>query len=70
MNTEDGKYYAVKIIKDTSHIDSNIKAILNETKVLSELDHPNIIKLYNMSNDGLYTKADGKSKKYSLNFTL
>ena len=63
LNTEDGKYYAVKIIKDTSHIDSNIKAILNETKVLQELEHPNIIKLYNMSNDGLQTKPDGRTKK-------
>ena len=61
-NTTDGQYYAVKIIKDTSHVDSNIKAILNETKVLSSLDHPNVIKLYNMSDKGVYTKPDGRTK--------
>lgn len=62
MDTRDGQYYAIKIIRDTSHIDSNIKAILNETKVLKNLDHPNIIKLKEVKDDGEYVRPDGTSK--------
>lgn len=60
LNKDDGKYYAIKIIKDTSHIDSNIKAIMNEAKVLQQLDHPNIISIYDVENEGKYEKPDGK----------
>ena len=61
-NLIDGQYYAIKIIRDTSHVDSNIKAILNETKVLKTLDHPNIIKLKEVTDEGKYTRPDGTSK--------
>lgn len=62
MDTRDGEKYAIKIIRDTSHIASNIRAILNETKVLKNLDHPNIIKLKEVKDNGNYVRPDGTSK--------
>jgi len=63
MNKADGKNYAIKIINDSTNHDSNLKAIVNEGKILMTLDHPNIMKVYELREDGNYVKADGTTKK-------
>lgn len=62
-NSEDGQYYALKLIKTTTNIESNKKAMLAEYNVLSQLEHKNIVRLYSMSNDGAMTTSDGKTSK-------
>jgi serine/threonine protein kinase len=63
MNKNDGKYYAVKVIRETNNADNNIKAVLAEAKILKELNHPNILHLYEIDANGTYEKADGTTKK-------
>lgn len=66
QSKKDGKYYAVKIINENSSSqDSNIKAIMNESKILQKLNHPNIVHLYELRDDGNYVYPDGTSKKYT-----
>ena len=62
-NKNNGEYTAVKIIKNSSNMDSNLKAILNEAQILQQLDHPNIIKIYELSDQGHKIKKDGTEKK-------
>ena len=54
---------AVKIIKDTNNIASNIKAVMNEASILKQLDHPNVIKLFDFSSEGIYHKSNGDTKQ-------
>ena len=65
MKKSDGKYYAVKIINDNSasHEANNVRAIITEAKILQTLDHPNIMHVYELREDGVYTKPDGSTKK-------
>ena len=37
---------------------------MNEARILQRLNHPNIIRLYELSDDGTYTNADGSTKRY------
>lgn len=54
----------MKIINENSSSqDSNVRAILNESKILQKLNHPNIVRLYELRDDGNYVRADGSSKK-------
>ena len=62
-NKNNGEYTAVKIIKNSNNMDSNLKAILNEAQILQQLDHPNIIKIYELSDQGHKIKKDGTEKK-------
>ena len=55
------KYYAIKIIRSKVHIESNIKAMVNEIQLLSKMNHPHIINLLRFSEDGNYTKKNGKN---------
>ena len=63
QNKADGKYYAVKIINENSSQEANIKAIMNESKILQKLNHPNIVHVYELSDQGNYVKPDGSQKK-------
>ena len=65
QSKKDGNYYALKIINENAAMEANMKAVLNESKILQQLDHPNIVKLYELSDDGVYTLANGQTKKYS-----
>lgn len=57
------KYFAIKIIRIKVHIDSNIKAMVNEIQLLSKMNHENIINLLRYSEDGTYMKKNGSTYK-------
>jgi len=53
-NEEPRKYFAIKSIKKAELSLDNIKNLTKEVKILSDLDHPNIIKFYETYNDDQY----------------
>lgn len=63
INTLTNKEYAIKIMKDDENISSNIRATINENQTLLQLNHPNIIKLFEIGNNGKYTKSSGEIKE-------
>jgi len=62
LNKDTGKYQAVKIIKNSTNVDSNLKAIINEANILQNLNHPNIIKIYELSDKGHHITSKGTEK--------
>ena len=45
-------FFAVKVLKCTSQMDK--KSIMDEVKIIKDLDHPNILKYYEQMEDGPY----------------
>lgn len=60
---KDSNKYAIKYLKktpDQNLSDACLDLVINEVKVMSNLDHPNIVKLHEYSDKGAITKPDGK----------
>ena len=57
------KYFAIKIIRNRVHVDSNMKALLNEIQLLTKMSNENIINLHKFSEEGVYCKKNGKTYK-------
>jgi len=57
-----GKEVAIKIMKGGAKAESNFKAMKTEYDVLLHLNHPNIIRLLELCDNGVYTKKDGRVK--------
>lgn len=59
-----GQDYAVKLIKgkEIEKISDDLRAMNNEAQTLLQLDHPNIIKIYELKSNGVYSKKDGTQK--------
>lgn len=58
-----GNKYAVKYIKKTEDnllSKACLDLVLNEVKVMSDLNHPNIVKLHEYSDKGVIERPDGK----------
>lgn len=60
---KENKYYAAKIIRTKVHVSSNIKALKNEIAILTKFSHPNILKIKEYNEEGVYTKKNMKSYK-------
>ena len=63
VGTKDGREYAVKCLVKASDLYQNqacLNLVLNEAKIMLELDHPNIVHLYEFSDSGIITKISGK----------
>lgn len=70
ISSKTGISYAIKIAKNDDSKDSNIATLINEHKLLKEIDHPNIIKIIEMNDNGEYKKANGKNKRYFIKFNF
>ena len=55
--------YAVKYLLTTANTQKSktcLELVFNEAKVMSQLDHPNIIKLYEFGESGVFEKSNRK----------
>ena len=63
VGTKEGKDYAVKYMPRTNDLLRNktcLDLVINEAKVMLQLDHANIVKLFEFSESALLKKASGK----------
>lgn len=63
LGEKDGKKYAVKYMLQTNDFLKNktcLDLVFNEAKIMLQLDHPNIVKLYDFNEKGIISKANGK----------
>ncbi|CAD8114527.1 unnamed protein product [Paramecium primaurelia] len=56
---KDGKKVAIKLFKTQHNTAKNIKALVNEIKILKQLNHPNVINLIQFSDALPYKKKNG-----------
>ena len=66
----DGKYYALKFATHSQAYSQQLLATIfeKESAILQELDHPNIIKLYQSVKGGCYMKNEQQSIRSALVF--
>ena len=63
VGMKEGKEYAVKYMPRTNDLLRNktcLELVFNESKIMLQLDHANIVKLYEFSESGVLRKANGK----------
>ncbi len=63
VGTKEARDYAVKYMPRTNDLLRNktcLDLVINEAKVMLQLDHANIVKLFEFSESGLLKKANGK----------
>ncbi len=63
VGIKDGHQYAVKYMFKSNDLYKNktcLELVFNEAKIMLQLDHPNIVKLYEFSDKGVITKPAGK----------
>ena len=62
-NKLDGRFYAIKIIK--SHSTSALNVVLSEIMLLSQLNHPNVVRYFNAWLESEEIRADGQEDSQS-----
>ena len=62
-NKLDGRFYAIKLIK--SHSASALNDVLSEIMLLSQLNHPNVVRYFNAWLENEYSVADGQAQSQS-----
>lgn len=62
-HTETEKTYAIKIIKEGKNFEQNSLTFKNETEILTQLDHPNIITLHESGENGILTLPNKPPKE-------
>jgi len=63
VGAKEGNKYAVKYMLKSNDLYKNktcLELVFNEAKIMLQLDHPNIVKLYEFSDKGLLLKSSGK----------
>ena len=61
---ETGAMCALKIMKNPGHVDSSMMdLVLNEIQAMKDLDHPNLVKLIDWSDDAEYKRPNGSKIK-------
>jgi serine/threonine protein kinase len=70
-NKDDGKMYALKIIKDNAFEDSStLASFKNEVEIMQEVNHPNIINMIKSSSEGVLKTPNGDNKEKVIFLTL
>jgi len=63
INKEDNKEYALKILnKKKPNFDKLVDGLRKEAKILTNLQHPNIVKFYKFTTEGVHTRAQLKEE--------
>jgi serine/threonine protein kinase len=61
---ENNKKYAIKIMKEENiNTEKKLDNFINEVKILSEMNHENIVNILYVNLNGEYRKCSGKSYK-------
>jgi len=63
IGTKAGQNYAVKYMLKSNDLFKNktiLELVFNEAKIMLQLNHPNIVKLYEFSEKGVISKSSGK----------
>ncbi len=63
VGTKDGVNYAAKYMLKSNDLFKNktcLELVFNEAKIMIQLDHPNIVKLHEFSDNGVVVKGSGK----------
>lgn len=61
---KEGKVYAAKYMKqdkDAALNQAHLDLVINEAKIMSQLEHPNLVKLYDFNDKGVLAKPAGKA---------
>jgi len=62
MDKLTGKYYAIKLARKGPKVKSNINSMINENKILMDLEHDNIVRLHELCVEGVMNKPDKPSQ--------
>ena len=62
-NKLDGRFYAIKLIR--SHSTSALNVVLSEIMLLSQLNHPNVVRYFNAWLESEEVRADGREDSQS-----
>jgi serine/threonine protein kinase len=63
MDKTTGIHYAIKVARKGPKMNSNRDSMINENKILMDLQHPNIVRLHELCVDGVTTKPGKQPTK-------